>query len=72
MTETIKLRWKTVDALRKMNSSYPSSTVDYDDIFLRMLLEEVFTKNELRLCGEEKKISSLNEVKRKFVKGINI
>lgn len=70
MAETVKLRWKTVDALRKMNSTYPSSTGDYDGIFLNMLLEEVFTKNEIRLCGKEKKISSLDVVKRKFVKGI--
>lgn len=53
-----------------MNDSYPSSTEDYDKVFLLDLLKAVFPKKELVSCGKKRSLMELNRSKRQFAKDI--
>lgn len=70
MDNTVKLKASTMDVLKKMNNTYPSTTVDYDKLFLFDLLRAVFTENDLLECGTKHTIQHLNRPKLKFVKGV--
>lgn len=52
-----------------MNSTYPKTTSDFDKEFLWYLLNGVFTKAELKLCGNASSLRTLKPDKLKFVKG---
>lgn len=68
--ELVKIKLNTVNVLKKMNDSYPTSTSDYDKLFLFDLSKEIFTKKELRACGKCRSLMKLNRVKLKFIKEI--
>lgn len=67
--ETVKIKLSTVECLKKMNSTFPKTSCDYDEEFLFHLLKEVFTKNELRLCGKSSSLRTLKAEKLKLTKG---
>lgn len=69
LERTVKIRLKMVDQLKKMNSNFPKTSVDYDSEFLRHLLNEVFTKQELKDCGKSSKIRNLKREKLQLAKG---
>lgn len=65
----LKLKLKLVQELKKMNTTYPTSTGDYDFIFLKQLACSVFKKEELKKCGKSEVLTPLNRCHLKFVKG---
>lgn len=67
--DSLKLKSNLIEVLKKMNSTYPSSTIDYDKLFLFDLLQAVFTKADLKKCGLRGTIQHLDRGKLKFVKG---
>lgn len=58
-----------VERLKKMTNNYPTSTVDFDQIFLYHLLREVFTTEEIVQCGVTSRIRHMKTAKTSFVKG---
>lgn len=52
-----------------MNANYPTSTSDYDSVFLQQLLSAVFKKADLKQCGETEKINKLDRSKLNFARG---
>lgn len=69
LDHTVKIKLRTVDLLKKMNSTYPKATSDFDKDFLWCLLNGVFTKDELKLCGNASSLRTLKPDKLKLVKG---
>lgn len=69
MDDRIKLKAHTIAVLKRMNNTYPSTTVDYDKLFLFDLLRAVFTKSDLFKCGTQCSLQHLNRPKLKFAKG---
>lgn len=50
-------------------NNYPESTDDYDKKFLRVLLSELFSKKDLKHCGQKNTIKHFNRPTLKFAKG---
>lgn len=63
------LKLDLVKQLKKMNETYPTSTVDYDFVFLFPLLRSIFKTGELKQCAKSGQIKHLNREKLKFAKG---
>lgn len=55
--------------LKKMNSTYPKTTSDFDREFLSHLLKEVFTKKDLKESGRLSMIRNLHRNKLQLAKG---
>lgn len=53
-----------------MNNTYPTSTADYDFVFLKILLKNVFEKLELIECAKTGLINKLKRDKLQFVRGL--
>lgn len=69
LNKTVKLHFNKVEHLKKMNSTYPHSTIDYDAIFLTHLLSAIFTKSLLASVVKKSSMKLLPRDKLKFVKG---
>lgn len=69
LDHTVKIKLSTVDFLKRMNSTYPKTTSDFDREFLWNLLKGVFTKDELKACGNASSLLGLKRDKLKLVKG---
>lgn len=64
----VKVKLETIKSLKRMNDIFPASTADYDSIFLRLLLKDVFSRKELIQCGRTMLINGLGVRKLKFAK----
>lgn len=67
--DEVKIELSTVQLLKKMNSTYPKTSSDFDRVFLSHLLEEVFTKDELKQMGKSSTLRNLKPDKLKLTKG---
>lgn len=65
----VKIKLRTVDILKKMNSTYPTTSSDSDYYFLSRLLKQVFKTNELKESGQLSMIRNLKRNKLGLVKG---
>lgn len=68
--ETVKFKLKTIELLKRLNSTYPNTTTDFDRAFIAHLLKAVFTKYELKECGRSTSLRSLKRDKLQLAKGI--
>lgn len=55
--------------LKKMNTSYPKISSDFDGEFIRHLLKSIFSEEELNDCSKSSSLRDLNRPKLKFAKG---
>lgn len=62
------MKMNVVDALKKMNASYPQCTEDYDAYFMSHLLSSVFSKEDIAACATRSKIVHFMRQKFQFVK----
>lgn len=70
MDKAVKLQWNVVKELKAANSTYPLTSQDFDEKFLRTLMKAIFNKSELENCARLSSLKALNASKLKFAKGI--
>lgn len=58
-------------SLKKMNTTYPYTSSDFDGEFIHKIMKAVFTKKDLTECTKALSLRGLNRSKLKLVKGKN-
>lgn len=69
LDEGIKLNVQLVETLKKMNSTYPQQTSDYDAEFIYNAMKPMFSRAELGGCLKFNSLHYLKKDFRSFLKG---
>lgn len=65
----IILKFEVVDALKKMNQSYPTNQTCYDAKFIFRVMKAIFTKQDMIQCAKSQDLRALDLAKRLFARG---
>lgn len=65
----VKIKLHTLQRLKKMNSTYPKTSADFDEEFLSILLQAIFGKEALLQCGQHNSLKHFNRPKLQLAKG---
>lgn len=55
--------------LKKMNTTYPTTSQDFDGQFVRNLMRSIFNAEELKECSENSSLLCINRSKMKLARG---
>lgn len=66
--ETVKIKFDLVQKMKKMNSTYPKTSADYDEEFLFHLIKGIFAREEIIATNKTQKLTSLKKDQLKFLK----
>lgn len=69
LNESLKLKVDLVEVLKKMNSTYPKNSTDFDAEFLHRAMKPMFSRDELKKCFDANNLRRLDVTTFRFLKG---
>lgn len=69
LDEAVKLKLSLVNMLKKMNTSYPNISEDFDRAFIHHLLRAIFSNEEMKKFADTSSQRSLPKPKLQLAKG---
>lgn len=72
LNEKLKLSVDLVEVLKKMNSTYPKNSADFDTEFLQRAMKPMFSRDEMKMCIGANNLRKLDVSNLRFLKGISV